>query len=400
MNIKLSSNMECFQRGEEFLKVLHYIKDNSAPDYKLFSFNSSYYYNLTNLLEPIARQIKEDCRTVVMVGMGGAILNPKTFALFNRNADLNIEYLDTLDPIYFQSFIKRIELKQTKFLIISKSGETLETISLCLTLIKIFEQQGIKNINKHFIFITGFKDSTLKEIAINLGSTILPHEEIGGRFASFTNINLLPLMLMNQDAHAFCEGGEEVLRDFLYNREESLIAKGMPFLTNMVENKYSIHINMSYAKSLHNFLEWNKQIIAESLGKEGFGITPMCAHGPEDQHSQLQLYLDGSKDKFFSLYNFAIYKAPNLPAVEFQGIFNKTIEDLILAQYKAFVDILSEHKIPTRQITMLDDSAKSLGALMMFSMIETIVLGLMNNINPFGQPAVEGMKQLVYKLLK
>jgi glucose-6-phosphate isomerase len=331
--------------------------------------------------------------------MGGAILNPKSFELFN-NSNLKLFFLDTLDADYFCYLMQQVDLASTLFLVISKSGETLETISLFATVLEVLKENEFITLKDHFLFITSSKPSTLRSLAEDLGSKIIIHEEIGGRFASFTNINLLPLMLIGADPLAFCLGGEEVLEDFYLQKENSLIAKSTAFILDKIERQYSIHVNMSYIRKLHQFLEWNNQIIAESLGKGGLGLTSISAHGPEDQHSQLQLYLDGPQDKFFTLFNTSNNEHLTLPKLNVLGIVKKDINDIIHAQHSTLYDVLLGHNIPVRKITIVDNSIKSLGALMMFSMLETIVLGLMQNINPFGQPAVEGMKELVYKVLR
>ncbi|RZI45985.1 hypothetical protein EDM53_04480 [Rickettsiales endosymbiont of Peranema trichophorum] len=393
-------NADVVRHCEKAAKVLQAIKDRKAYDleYQLFDSSLQRIYGELENLGRLSDEIKGHYDYLIIIGMGGAILNAKSVLGIPHSSDVAILTIDTLDPWVLNAIRHRVDLNKTAFLVISKSGETLETTSLLLTWIEVLKRAGIRNIGKCFHFITLPGDNALRKIAHEMGSVTLEHVQIGGRFATFSNISLLPAMVANIDVVELCNGGEEILADFWKHEIGSKVFQGAYYLSSSYDTGHDICINMSYLESLRGYLEWSNQIVGESLGKSRFGITPIAGNGPQDQHSQLQLYLDGPSNKYFNILYAKDITCDGIPNIQFEGAAKAIdIGKILSIQYQSMCDTLSEQQIPVRQLLLDNLGAKSFGALMMLTILETITFGLMSGVNPFGQGAVEKLKERVNK---
>lgn len=367
-------------------KLIGYIKEN--PDYHFMAQSLDTMLAEASALEVAVTHLAP-FSTILLVGMGGAINNPKAVIDYLPKKGKSFLYLDTTDPVRFQQICDRLNFQDTGVLVISKSGNTLETNALAHALRKKFIAHGITSLKAHFVFITS-RDNTseLATFANEIGAIKLPHAEIGGRFAAFSNIVFLPLMLAGYDCKSYCMGAIQTLNDFFEFQDSSRVVKELAFLMNASSNR-DMHVSISYNYQLCGYLELYDQIFGESLGKNGFVITPVSAIAPQIQHSQLQLYLDGKANKFFTILS--------IENSDEQIVYhNKTLQQLTNIQSEAFFATLAEANLPCRMIKLSPD-LYSLGNLIMGTILETILLGIYHDINPFGQPAVEGMKAMVMK---
>lgn len=374
---------------------------NSAP--KILKKKPPY-EDISKLIN-IAEYIKDHFEHLVIIGMGGAILNPMAILAFRNPKEnkIKISFLYTVEADKILSLMANVDLNKTAFLIISKSGETIETIALFITWLQKYKEFNIPNLQQHFYFIVGKNDNTLRKAASELDCIIFDHDEsIGGRYATFSNVGLLPALVAGIDIKSFCQGAEQTLNTFFSQGINSPSAKGGKFLAIMYSQKKKISVTMSYMHLLHDFLQWQSQIVAESLGKNNKGITPIPVMGPIDHHSQLQLYLDGPKDKFFTL----IYNSPNdihdimMHDSNISPNLNSTsLNTLLKATYLAALQSIKLNNLPVRTILFNDFDISSLGSIMMHFIIETIVAGKLMGVNPFNQPAVMQVKEHLLKLL-
>ena len=244
----------------------------------------------------------------------------------------------------------------------------------------------------HFAVITEPTDNPLRRIALQHDWLCLDHPiDVGGRYSCFSVVGLLPALLAGLDPLAFREGAKAVLHYHLTtDSPPALEGAAMG-----VACEKPLSVMMPYSDQLDFFSQWYRQLWAESLGKDGHGTTPVRALGAVDQHSQLQLYLDGPKDKFVTILTLSWegqgdkITLPLLP--EFQG---KTIGDLFAAEQKATYQTLVSHDCPTRLITLAKLDEYHLGGLMMHFMIETILASYLLKVDAFDQPAVEEGKRL------
>ncbi|MBJ57851.1 MAG: hypothetical protein CMP24_06390 [Rickettsiales bacterium] len=350
-------------------------------------------------IRSISNQFKNKKR-IFLIGIGGSSLGAKTILDVDYND--KITFLENIDPAYIRKKLLSVSDKSIGFIIISKSGETLEILSI----ISIIEKHFFNNIqlSSNSIVITDNKNSTLSRLARNRKIPIVYSDSnIGGRYSCFSMLGLLPLHIAGLDSQKIKNLANRHFRDYL-NKNKKTSKKNISSLVNFVSNrKISGHVFLCYIESFQTLMLWYRQLWAESIGKKGKGIHLMPAIGSVDQHSQLQMWIDGKKDLIFTVVvpkkrsrNFKIIDKSNiLPPY----LNNKSIGEIINKMSHATILELKKLKIPVRIIYIEDDTFKSAVQLMTNLMMEVSILGLALNINPFDQPAVEKAKKSTKKLL-
>ena len=271
-------------------------------------------------------------------------------------------------------------------IVISKSGNTLETVS---NLNQILSKQK-KNNN---LIITENKKNILRLIANKIRSDIIDHKNyIGGRYSVLSEVGMVPAELMGLNEKKF--------------KRLNYLIKNKSFINYLIHNVSSIHSNvtrgkknsviLNYDEKLNNFLKWYQQLSAESLGKKGKGFFPIISTMPKDNHSLLQLYLDGPKNNFFSFFSsrekssFKFNK--NFLINELKHINKKNVDQLLQAQKKATQNVFSKKKFSFRSFEIINRNEETLGELFTFFILETLMLSTLSNVNPINQPSVELIK--------
>jgi glucose-6-phosphate isomerase len=349
-------------------------------------------------LEKFAKKISAH-KKILVLGVGGSSLGGKTLSALKSQQ--KVEFLESIDPATLQDCLINLDFKNTFFLVISKSGETIETICQTLIILDELQSQKIKNFAKQFLFVTESEENSLAKIAKKIGAEITAHSnKIGGRYSCFSIVGLLPAMLVGLDAKKIRGGAKKVLQEFLNGDS---ITNSCAIQLTAFEKGFASNVVMPYIDRLKNFTDWYRQLWAESLGKNNFGSTPINSMGTVDQHSQLQLYLDGPKDKFFTFIttqkqqkDFAIKDLSGCKTL-FGG---KKLSEIVVIEQETTIAVLEQKKLPIRifAITKLDEEV--LGGLMMQMFLETILIAYTKGINPFDQPAVELRKDLAKKFLR
>ncbi len=314
-------------------------------------------------------------KNIVVIGVGGSILGTKTiYSFFKDKIKKNLFFFDNLDRHLHLQF-KR--LKNSCFIIISKSGNTLETLT---NLNLIFSKSLLKG---KLIIISEFKDSSLMNIANKYNAEVIEYKNfISGRYSVLSEVGMFPAALMNLNITKF-----KNLRKLICNKHfvSSLINNVSSIYTlNQQEVKNSVILN--YDSRLNDLCLWYQQLVGESLGKKGKGVTPIVSTCPKDHHSLLQLYLDGPKDKFFTFFSSSVKK-------------NRIIESIVNAQCEATKNIFKKKKIQYRHFIFNKNDESELGSVFTFFVLETILLARLMNVNPFDQPAVEQIKIETKKIL-
>lgn len=339
---------------------------------------------------------------IYVFGTGGSSLGGQTLTGVLPHS--KVTFCDSIDPFTFQSLLEKLVIEKTGCIFISKSGETAETVMQFLLIMQAFEKQGkIKNFQSQSVVITEDKTSTLHTLARHHQLLIMPHStDIGGRFSAFLNVSLLPARLAGFNINDFRKGAQKTIETFK-NGDSLLDAWPVQgALTQlMLQQDYQVNqsVMMPYCDRLYYFTLWFRQLWAESLGKSGKGTTPVHAMGAVDQHSQLQLYLDGPRDKFFTIiqnnHTFitpCYYQKDKI--VQTTGLYHtKQIGDLFQAECQATIDTLRHHQRFLRVLTLPELTEQTLGELMMHYILETIIAGFCLQIDPFNQPAVEDGKK-------
>ncbi|MEE8171996.1 MAG: glucose-6-phosphate isomerase, partial [Alphaproteobacteria bacterium] len=349
-----------------------------------------------------AQYLRVRYKKIAVIGIGGASLGGQAVTALAAEADADatpLTYLDNPNSARLEAALAGEA--ETGFIVISKSGATAET--LAQTLLALDQAPA-----ERFLFIVGPGDNPLRRIARELGVTVLEHDpRLGGRFSVFSAVGVLPALIAGLDAGALRRGAGETLEAALSAAEFAAAppATGAALALAMAQ-RLSTAVFMPYDDRLLALAHWQRQLWAESLGKDGQGATPVVARGAIDQHSQLQLYLDGPADKLFTLITAETPSdGPringNLAATAGADyLAGRSVGELMAAEASSTRDALVEAGRPVREIVLpvLDESA--LGALMMHFMLETVIIALCLNIDPFNQPAVERGKELARDYLR
>ena len=328
-------------------------------------------------------------KNIIVIGMGGSILGTKSiYSFLKKRIKKEVFFFDNLDSNLYLKYKTINNLKNSCFIVVSKSGNTFETITNLGT---VFSEKLMKN---KLIIITEITDNALMAIANKYHAEIIEHKEfVGGRYSVLSETGMFPAALMGLNLTKF-----KNLKSLIKNKNFiSSLIQNVAGIYTLNSKKINNSVILSYDSGLDDLGYWYQQLVAESLGKQGKGINPTLSFGPKDHHSLLQLYLDGPKDKFFTFFNSS--KKENKFKV-IQGIIpsnmrflrNKNLQFIINAQCKATKNIFKLRKIPFRQITFNDKNENELGEIFTFFVLETILLSRLMNINPFDQPAVEQVK--------
>ncbi len=359
-----------------------------------------------NLLEYTIKQtekFKKNKTNFVIFGTGGSNLGARALINILIDKPKNILFFDNIDPLFFQNQIINLDIKKTGFIIISKSGTTPETLSQFGSVINIAKEKNTLDILfANSLVVTEFKKSPLHNIAKKNHCNLLEHKtDIGGRYSIFSNVGMIPAILAGLDVKKIHKGALKKIENnnFLHSLEFAQIFK---FCSS---NQYSSNVIMTYSDGLKYFGKWYLQLWAESIGKNNTGVTAIHATGTTDQHSQLQLYLDGPKDKFFTFIksnykNKGLKIDPKFMREESVNyLVNKTMGDLMHAEQEATIDTFKLNNFKFREILLDEINEETIGALMAESIIETIAACIYFDVNPFDQPAVEQGKILTKKYL-
>ena len=372
-------------------------------------------------IKSLGARLAAGASDVVVLGTGGSSLGGQTLAQLAdvgvRGADAfrvppRMHFMDNLDPVTFGTLLGKLPLATTRFVAISKSGGTGETLMQTAAALDAVKRGGLEGrIGELFLGISEVeKPGRTNGLRALLGPsvTMLEHDPgIGGRFSVLSNVGLLPAAVLGLDISVLRRGAESALAPVLAGKPAAEVpaALGASVIVALAAQNKTIAVLMAYADRLERFSRWYTQLWAESLGKDGKGTTPIGALGPVDQHSQLQLFIAGPRDKLFTVVTVgAAGQGPRIdPALaakagepDFAG---KTIGDLVAAQGRATAETLARNGCPVRTLHLARLDEESLGALLMHFMLETIIAAHLLGVDAFDQPAVEEGKVLAKQYL-
>jgi glucose-6-phosphate isomerase len=371
-------------------------------------------------MEEAAARLLKGASDIFILGVGGSSLGAQTLAQIaghgvpfaeGQRALPRIHFLDNLDALTMTQALASVPLKTARFLVISKSGSTAETVMQIKTAIETLKAEGLgDSINDHITMVTIPADTPLRRLAAKYNIPVLDHDPmVGGRFSVLSNVGLLPAMLFGLDAAKVREGAAKVLAPVLASAPAKDVAPAIGAAVAVgLADKSGIRTNvlMSYADRLRLFGNWYAQLWSESLGKDEKATLAFGAMGPVDQHSQLQLYLGGPNDKFHTIImTKCAGLGPRVTKESLHGdqdldyLADKTIGDLVDAEQRATADTLIANKRPTRVMHIGGVDEETLGGLLMHFMLETIIAGHIMGIEPWEQPAVEEGKILARRYL-
>jgi glucose-6-phosphate isomerase len=360
--------------------ILNSIINTDSEIIKSLKPNYKYSYK-TSLL----RKIKK-FKNIRIFGIGGSILGSKAIYQFLIDKIKN--------KIFFVDDISDIKLNSKKNflnLIISKSGNTIETIA------NINLNIGKKDKN---VIITDNKKNILRELSLKLKSNIIDHNNfIGGRYSVLSEVGMLPAELMGFKESRFKQFNNLVKSDRFLNN----IVSNVGYILSLLKKKKSNSIILNYDEKADGILKWYQQLVGESLGKKGKGILPIISSMPKDNHSLMQYYLDGQDSNFYTFF-FTQEKFKKKIGNRYLDksqhfLKNKDINQILFAKHKASEKVFKRKKIPFRSFIIKERSPESMGELFCFFIIETILLGKALGVNPYDQPSVELIKIETKKIL-
>ena len=331
-------------------------------------------------------------KNILIVGMGGSVLGTKMLSSF-FGLDKNYYFLDNLNNSTVNDFIKK-DLSKFSIFIISKSGQTLETLTNCNIILNNFKKRK-KEISKNFIIISE-KNTVLHNFARKNNILFFEHNvNLSGRYSVLSEAGLL---MFNLDYKKIIQGINSVLKKDL---KKNLINNAATLLTLMTKSRIDTHVSLIYSHNLLNYGFWHQQLLAESIGKNGKDFTPIISECPKDHHSIMQLYLGGKRNKFFTFFKTINNKIDQPITDYFDQKFKKTsLDNIVDAQFNATINVFKKNLIPFRVI-LIDQKKpiQSFISLLVYSMLETAILCKALDLNPFNQPAVEAIKKETYSLL-
>ncbi|ARR02008.1 phosphoglucose isomerase [Campylobacter vicugnae] len=365
------------------------------------------YYHLPSLGMDIVSKIEEiakrDFDSVVLVGVGGSSLGVK--ALYDMlNLQKELIFLDNLDPYSIEQNSTKINPNRSIFIISSKSGTTIETISIYKYILEKFNIKSYEN----FVFITD-PNSPLESYAKEIGAIIfnIP-KNVGGRFSVLSAIGLVPLGLCGADIKDLLAGANSAKEQYLDNGDDGVLQKAYHYATH---SSAKINVLFSYSDRLTSFNEWYVQLWAESLGKKrGYkrvGLTPVGLVGSKDQHSFLQLIMEGVKDKTVTFITIKDHNStisvPNLKLNFLDGcdfVNSKSIAEVFNTQAHSTMQALASEMISIDELVIDRLDEWHCGWLIYYYELLTSATGLMLGINTYDQPGVEAGKRILKKLLE
>ena len=336
-------------------------------------------------------------KTIAIVGMGGSILGAEAIYKFlEKKIKKKVYFFNDLDENILKEFKKKEIKSKVLFIIISKSGNTIETLSNTF-LLKVINRNA-----KNIIIISEKKNNFLNSLSKKFNLFHIEHKKnIGGRYSVLSEVGIIPAYLMGVNIFKLRSN----LLNFFKKINKLFIKNQTLKLTNIMNSKKINNlIFLNYSPELKNFLFWCQQLIAESLGKKNLGFLPVVSSAPKDHHSLLQLYLDGPKDKVFNIFSLNSKSSETIKvnhSHDSTNFLNKKKFGVVKnAQKNSLVKSFIKKGIPFREFKIKKINEEALGELFSLFIIETVIIGKLLNINPFDQPAVEEIKTNTKKFLK
>ncbi len=394
-NFSLKKNKKKFQRKsvENFNKLITNInKDISNSSKTLNILNRKFKFNFK--IKDLKRFKK--FKIVALIGMGGSILGAAAIYDFLKSKiKKKLYFFDNLDQDSIREIKQNENLSKVLFLIISKSGNTIETLS------NAFSLGVIKKNSKNIIVIAERKNNLLFSLTKKHNLFYIEHKKhVGGRYSVLSETGVVPAYLMGLNIEKLRSN----LQKFLRGKNKIILRNNVIKLSSFMRSKkFNNLIFLNYIPQLEKFLYWCQQLIAESLGKNKFGFLPIVSNAPKDHHSLLQLYLDGPKDKLFNIFSYEGKLTKKVKINMFrkeENFLNKiSLSEIKIAQKNALIKVLKKKNIPFREFKIKKIDETILGELFSYFIVETVLIGKLLEINPFNQPAVEEVKILTKKLL-
>ena len=377
----------------KYKKILKDIRENLNYENKtenILSKNYKFNFNFKSL-----KNFKR-YNSIVIIGMGGSIMGTEAiYNFFKNKIKKKVYFLNNIDIEKIKAIKKTVNFKKTLFIVTSKSGNTIETLT------NTFYLKVLSKNKNNIVIISEKKNNYLFSISKKMNLFYVEHKNsVGGRYSVLSEVGIIPSYLFGLNIKKLRNN----LSNCLFGKDELFLKNSSIKLAILLnKTKYKNLVFKNYEPSVEKFLFWCQQLIAESLGKNGKGFFPVISNGPKDHHSLLQLYLDGPKDKLFYIFSSDHLDKDKLKVRKFNKnlnfLNNKSLSQIKLSQKNALIKTLKKNKIPFREFKIKKDHEGTLGRLFSYFILETIIVGKLSGLNPFNQPAVEQVKKYTKQIL-
>ena len=377
----------------KYKKILKDIRENLNYENKtenILSKNYKFNFNFKSL-----KNFKR-YNSIVIIGMGGSIMGTEAiYNFFKNKIKKKVYFLNNIDIEKIKAIKKTVNFKKTLFIVTSKSGNTIETLT------NTFYLKVLSKNKNNIVIISEKKNNYLFSISKKMNLFYVEHKNsVGGRYSVLSEVGIIPSYLFGLNIKKLRNN----LSNCLFGKDELFLKNSSIKLAILLnKTKYKNLVFKNYEPSVEKFLFWCQQLIAESLGKNGKGFFPVISNGPKDHHSLLQLYLDGPKDKLFYIFSSDHLDKDKLKVRKFDKnlnfLNNKSLSQIKLSQKNALIKTLKKNKIPFREFKIKKDHEGTLGRLFSYFILETIIVGKLSGLNPFNQPAVEQVKKYTKQIL-
>ncbi|MFY7991806.1 MAG: glucose-6-phosphate isomerase [Bacteriovoracaceae bacterium] len=406
LNIHLHSSVTAKAKPassfESFLKTL-----TQNPEIGFFGLPQR-----TDLLQQslAAYEKHKNKKVFIHIGIGGSALGPEMIlrALVPEKMNQFI-LLNNIDPDDTKARLQNVKMKEAVIFVVSKSGTTAETVASMSIVLNLFHEQGLteKDYSDHFVFCTDPVLGDFRKLGAEKNITCLDvPSNVGGRFSVLTPVGLFPALFAGVNVKELLQGAADY-QEFVINPAKN---KNFIELGNLLADLHNEHhvnqtVIMPYSSLLKEFSAWFVQLWAESLGKNGKGLTPIPAYGATDQHSQMQLFMEGPNDKMMVLIQVEKFKTDyslnnSFDASSFNLLKTFSLSQLFQAEFVGSFKALQENKRHITHLSIKELTAYSLGQLILFSEALTVYMGELMKLDPFNQPGVEAGKKYAKEWLK
>ena len=352
--LKVNKNINLKKKFSKIKKEINNELNDSKKTLNILNKNYKFNFKISDL------QKFKKFKIIALIGMGGSILGSEAINNFlQKKIKKKIYFFNNLDVSKISEFKKKENKKKVLFLIVSKSGNTIETLS------NFFALNTVQKNSKNIIIITEKKDNLLFYLSKKFNLFYIEHKKnIGGRYSVLSEVGIVLAYLMGINIFKF----RSEINEFLKRKNISFLKESSIQLSDLlIANKINNLVFLNYAPELDKFLFWCQQLIAESLGKKGKGFFPVISPAPKDHHSLLQLYLDGPKNKIFYIFSIKQKSKEKILLKKILNIKNFLDKKKLLkikdAQKDALIQALKRNYIPFREFLIKTKNEETLGKI-------------------------------------
>lgn len=402
-NIKSSKSSEATNSDSA---ISNYLETLKSPEIGFFRLPQN--RDLFDSCEKTYQKFKHK-KYFIHIGIGGSALGPEMLlkAIGNKSG-VEFVFFNNIDPDEMQRCLDQVNLKESLIYVVSKSGTTAETVAAMSIVLSQLEKCGVSpaEYKDYFVFCTDPEKGELRRLSKEWGVDALEiPSNVGGRYSVLTPVGLLPALFAGMDAKALLHGAEDIQKHLNDPKVGSEFFKLAGFIKAMHDMGITQTVMMPYSSLLKEFSAWFVQLWAESLGKKGKGLTPIPAYGATDQHSQMQLFMEGPNDKILMLIEVEKFQCDfemknTVPSDHFKMLSPFKLSQLMKAELEGTLTALAENERHVVHLKLPTLNEEHLGQLILFSECLTVLVGKLLEIDPFNQPGVEAGKKYANSWLK